>query len=84
MKFEFTLYDKQQISKIPVYILEWVTFHVTKHVLINHETEFIDDLLDVENTLIKQIREIQINKFKCKVTNSISDEQPCFKCKFKK
>lgn len=81
MKFEFKLYDKNQIAKIPVYISEWVNYHVTKHILLNNDSEQIGSLVGIDHQILRGIRSIQVEKYKCKVSNNNS--QPCFICKYK-
>jgi len=81
MKFDFTLNSKKQIGKIPSY-LEWATYHVTKHILLNNDSEQIGRLLDLEDDVLLNTRKTQLQQYKCLVSNE-NNTQPCLKCKFK-
>lgn len=60
----------------------WMNYHVTKHIIQNNENEGFNSVLKIGTDEIKQIKSIQVEKFKCTVNDNTPLDQSCKQCSF--
>tara|TARA_B100000945_G_C20386543_1_gene600030 strand:- start:167 stop:820 length:654 start_codon:yes stop_codon:yes gene_type:complete len=78
MKFNIQIKDETVDVNFPEDNHRFITFHITKHIIMNHKDERISDLINMPFKLISDLKKHQKSQFNCKV-NSLSDE-PQFTC----
>lgn len=81
MKFNIQIKNNKVDVNLPEKNHRFITFHITKHVIMNHKNERISDLIKMPFKLINDIKKYQKNQFNCKI-NSLRDEPQltCSQC----
>jgi len=79
MSIKFQLIDSYSLI-VPDNI-SWVSYHLTKHLIINYSKEGFDNIFDFSKKEIKEIRKTQLEDYSCTVGRSFHNKHKlCKEC----